>query len=320
MRTIEPMRPDREHEASMKTHSDPADAGREAARPDSAEQRWSELALRLPEPPEPFGAYVEAVQAGSLLFLSGMLPTEGRVAKFTGRVGAELDVDAGRQAARLAALNVLAVVRRHLGSFDRVVRVVRLGVSVATSGDVRDQPRVADAASELLEAVFGKDRTLAASCTASPAFRSASRSSWKSSSRSRRRARRFERHDETLPFALLEPAAATLPHGPRGARPCGRSAAGPSPRKERSMEHPTVYRTITGRRALDLLPGGGAEGRTDAAAAARAAVFVADVRAALRPALRSLSPRRARLPGFRTQRLAGPEAVRLHVRSLSPRS
>ena len=68
-------------------------------------------------------------------------------------------MDAGRQAARLAALNVLAVVRRHLGSFDRVVRVVRLGVSVATSGDVRDQPRVADAASELLEAVFGKDRS-----------------------------------------------------------------------------------------------------------------------------------------------------------------
>src|SRR6202042_1747975 len=107
----------------------------------------------------PFGSYVEAGQTGNLLFLSGMLPTEGRGAKFVGRVGAELDVEAGRKAARLAALNVLGVARQHLGSLDRVARVVRLGVSVATSGDVRDQPRVADAASELLQDVFGKDKS-----------------------------------------------------------------------------------------------------------------------------------------------------------------
>jgi enamine deaminase RidA (YjgF/YER057c/UK114 family) len=114
-----------------------------------------ELGIKLPPPPEPFGAYVEAVQTGNLLFLSGMLPTEGRGAKFVGRVGAELDVEAGREAARLAALNALAVARRHLGTLDRVTRVVRLGVSVATSGDVRDQPKIADAASELLQEVFG---------------------------------------------------------------------------------------------------------------------------------------------------------------------
>ncbi len=125
----------------------------------SAEQRLTELGIQLPAPPEPFGAYVEAVQTGNLLFLSGMLPTEGRSAKFTGRLGAELDVEAGRRAAHLAALNVLAVARRHLGSLDKVTRVVRLGVSVATSGDVRDQPKVADAASELLQDIFGKDKT-----------------------------------------------------------------------------------------------------------------------------------------------------------------
>jgi enamine deaminase RidA (YjgF/YER057c/UK114 family) len=127
--------------------------------PASAEQRLKELNIELPEPPEPFGAYVEAVQTGSLLFLSGMLPTEGRVAKFIGRVGAELDTETGRQAAHLAALNVLAVARHHLGSLDKVIRVVRLGVSVATSGDVRDQPKVADAASELLQDVFGRDKS-----------------------------------------------------------------------------------------------------------------------------------------------------------------
>jgi len=125
----------------------------------SAERRLKELAINLPAPPEPFGAYAEAVQTGNLLFLSGMLPTEGRGAKFIGRVGAELDVEAGRQAAHLAALNILAVARQHLGSLDRVTRVVRLGVSVATSGDVRDQPKVADAASELLQDVFGKDKS-----------------------------------------------------------------------------------------------------------------------------------------------------------------
>jgi enamine deaminase RidA (YjgF/YER057c/UK114 family) len=125
----------------------------------SAEQRLKELGIQLPAPPEPFGAYVEAVQTGNLLFLSGMLPTEGRVAKFVGRVGAELDVEAGRKAAQLAALNVLAVTRRHLGSLDKVTRIVRLGVSVATSGDVREQPKIADAASELLQDVFGKEKS-----------------------------------------------------------------------------------------------------------------------------------------------------------------
>ena len=130
----------------------------ESSRPASAEQRLKELGIKLPTPPQPFGIYVEAVQTGDLLFLTGMLPTEGRSAKFIGRVGAELDVEAGRKAAHLAALNVLAVARQHLGSLDKVTRIVRLGVYVATSGDVRDQPRIADAASELLQDVFGKEK------------------------------------------------------------------------------------------------------------------------------------------------------------------
>src|SRR5215469_6358665 len=109
----------------------------EGSRPASAEQRLKELGIRLPVPPEPFGIYAEAVQTGNLLFLTGMLPTEGRGAKFVGRVGEELDVETGRKAAHLAALNSLAVARQHLGSLDKVARVVRLGVSVATSGDVR---------------------------------------------------------------------------------------------------------------------------------------------------------------------------------------
>src|SRR5437868_13347717 len=98
----------------------------------TAEQRLKELGIQLPTPPEPFGIYAEAVQTGNLLFLTGMLPTVGREAKFIGRIGAELDVEAGRAAARLAALNGLAVARQHLVSLDRVTRFVRLGVAMGT--------------------------------------------------------------------------------------------------------------------------------------------------------------------------------------------
>jgi enamine deaminase RidA (YjgF/YER057c/UK114 family) len=128
------------------------------AKSTSAEGRVAELGIDLPEPPEPFGIYAEAVQTGALLFLTGMLPTKGRQAQFTGRLGVELDVETGRKAAHLAALNVLAVARQHLGSLDKVTRVVRLGVSVASSGEFRDHPKVADGASELLQAVFGKEK------------------------------------------------------------------------------------------------------------------------------------------------------------------
>jgi enamine deaminase RidA (YjgF/YER057c/UK114 family) len=124
----------------------------------SAERRLQELGIALPTPPEPFGTYLEAVQAGSLLFLTGMLPTVDRDAKYVGRLGAEIDVVEGKKAAYLSTLNALAVIRQHLGSLDKVARVVRLGVSIATWGDVRDQPKVADAASELLEQIFGKER------------------------------------------------------------------------------------------------------------------------------------------------------------------
>lgn len=128
------------------------------ARPASAEQRLKELGLALPAPPEPFGVYREVVRSGNLLFLTGMLPTEGRSAKFVGRIGAELDAEAGYQAARLAALNGLAVARQHLGSLDKVSQIVRLGVNIATHGDVRNHPKIADGASELLQGVFGKGK------------------------------------------------------------------------------------------------------------------------------------------------------------------
>jgi len=124
----------------------------------SAEERLKQLGITLPSPARPAGAYVEAVQTGNLLFLSGMLPVDESGATFIGRIGAELDIEAGRRAARLAALNALAAARLQLGSVDRVSRIVRLGVSVVTVGDVRDQTVIADAALAVLEDIFGEDK------------------------------------------------------------------------------------------------------------------------------------------------------------------
>ena len=125
----------------------------------SAEQRLKELGIELPRPPAPLGAYVEAVQAGNLLFLSGTLPVEGGAPKFLGHIGDELSIEDGRRATRLTALNALALVKQHLGSLDRVTRVVRLGISLATTPEFREHPKVADAASELLVSVFGAEKT-----------------------------------------------------------------------------------------------------------------------------------------------------------------
>ena len=120
-----------------------------------AERRLQELGIELPAAPTPFGSYVETVQTGNLLFFSGMLPVVDHKPKYVGRLGKELDAEAGRDAVRTAALSVLAAAKKHLGSLDRVTRVVRLGVFMATSGDFFDQPRVADAASDLFRDVFG---------------------------------------------------------------------------------------------------------------------------------------------------------------------
>src|ERR1700757_374218 len=130
------------------------------SQPANAELRLRELGIELSSPPTPFGAYVEAVKTGNLLFLSGMLPAIGHEPKFVGRLGKELDADAGREAVRVAALNVLSAAREKLGSLDKVTHVVRLCIYLATDGDFFDQPRVADAASELFRDVFGEDKKL----------------------------------------------------------------------------------------------------------------------------------------------------------------
>ncbi|MGB6191842.1 MAG: RidA family protein [Terracidiphilus sp.] len=121
----------------------------------SAEVRLRELGIELPAAPTPFGNYVEVLQTGNLLFLSGMLPVVDHKPKYLGRLGKELDVNAGRDASRTAGLSAIAAMKAHLGSLDKVTRIVRLGIFMATSGDFFDQPPVADGASDLFRDVFG---------------------------------------------------------------------------------------------------------------------------------------------------------------------
>ena len=110
-----------------------------SSQPVSAERRLLDLGIVLPDPPHPLGAYVEAVQSGSLLFLSGMLPIKDGKPQYAGRLGKELDAGAGRDALRTATLNALSAAKAHVGSLDCVTMVVsvkstwqRLKTSTAT--------------------------------------------------------------------------------------------------------------------------------------------------------------------------------------------
>ena len=122
------------------------------------ERRLQDLGIQLPAAPAPFGNYVEAAQTGNLLFLSGMLPVVDHKAKYLGRLGKELDVESGRDAAHTAALSALAAAKEYLGSLDKVARVVRFSLFMATYGDFFDQPSVGDAVSDLFRDVFGAEK------------------------------------------------------------------------------------------------------------------------------------------------------------------
>ncbi|MDF2637555.1 MAG: RidA family protein [Novosphingobium lindaniclasticum] len=131
------------------------------------ESRLAELGLTLPEPAAPVAAYVPVVVAGGLAHVSGQLPfVEGKLV--TGRLGEDVALEAGIEAAQACAVMILAQLKAALGSLDRVERVVKLGAFVNSTGDFTDQPKVANGASELMVAVFGEEGKHARSAVGVP--------------------------------------------------------------------------------------------------------------------------------------------------------
>ena len=119
------------------------------------EQRLKELGVELPTAPKPVANYVPAVRAGRLLFLSGVLPMINGRLSYTGKLGRDLTVEQGAEAARLALLNALAIIKSELGNLDRIAQVVRMTGHVASAEGFAQQPAVVNGASDLLVAVFG---------------------------------------------------------------------------------------------------------------------------------------------------------------------
>jgi len=119
--------------------------------------RLGELGIVLPAPPMPLGAYVEASDAGNLLFLSGILPVAHGKLAIAGRLGENLSVKEGREAARIASLNALSAAREHLGDLTRLKKLVKLTVLIATTEQFGDHAAVADGASDLFVQIFGRD-------------------------------------------------------------------------------------------------------------------------------------------------------------------
>ena len=119
------------------------------------EAKLKELGLELPPTPRPAANYVGAVQTGTLLFISGHGPTKDGKMAYVGKVGKDLSVEQGYEAARLVALNCLASAKNVLGDLDRIKRVVKVLGMVNCSEDFGDQPKVINGASDLLVQLFG---------------------------------------------------------------------------------------------------------------------------------------------------------------------
>jgi enamine deaminase RidA (YjgF/YER057c/UK114 family) len=122
------------------------------------EDRLRQLGLSLPEPSPAVANYVGAVRTGNLVFVSGHGPRRAGEYEYLGKLGAELTIDDGYQAARLVMLNCLATLKAEIGNLDQVTRVVKLLGMVNSAPDFTDQPLVIDGASDLLTEILGQER------------------------------------------------------------------------------------------------------------------------------------------------------------------
>jgi enamine deaminase RidA (YjgF/YER057c/UK114 family) len=133
-----------------------------AAASHSPEARLRELNLLLPPAPKPMGVYRPVVTVGNLAYVSGHGPLQPDKSLITGRVGTDLDLEAGKAAARQTGLAILASLREHLGSLDRVQRVVKVLGMVNSTAEFLDHPKVINGCSELFAEVFGPEHGVGA--------------------------------------------------------------------------------------------------------------------------------------------------------------
>ena len=123
----------------------------------AVEQTLEKMGLRLPDPPAPVANYVPAVRVGSLLFLSGHVPRLGGEIKWSGKVGQDLTVEQGYEAAKLVTLNCLATIKKAAGDLDQVERIVKVVGFVNTNPDFLETPKVLNGASDLLVQLYGEN-------------------------------------------------------------------------------------------------------------------------------------------------------------------
>jgi enamine deaminase RidA (YjgF/YER057c/UK114 family) len=128
----------------------------------NAESQIAELKLELPPAPKPMGVYKPMVIVGNLVYLSGHGPLKTDKTLITGRVGQDLDVAAGKLAARQVGLTMLATLRDNLGSLNRVVRVIKVLGMVNCTADFGEHPAVINGCSELFAEVFGSENGIGA--------------------------------------------------------------------------------------------------------------------------------------------------------------
>ncbi|MGH7753539.1 MAG: RidA family protein [Gemmatimonadales bacterium] len=120
------------------------------------EQRLKTLGLTLPPPQQPVANYVRAVRTGNLIYLAGHLPVQDGQIAYQGKLGRDMEVETGYEAARLVILNCLATLKHELGDLDRVRRIVKVLGMVNSAPDFTDTPAVMNGASDLLVQLFGE--------------------------------------------------------------------------------------------------------------------------------------------------------------------
>ncbi|MDE1866239.1 MAG: RidA family protein [Thaumarchaeota archaeon] len=119
------------------------------------EEKLASLNISLPVPPKPAGSYIPVIRTGNLVFVSGQIPMRDGKVEFQGKVPTDVSIDTAQQAAKLCIVNILAQLRAELGTLDKISRIVRVSGFVNSASNFTEQPKIINAASDLLFEIFG---------------------------------------------------------------------------------------------------------------------------------------------------------------------